>query len=453
MKQSAKQFMSSIDVDHLFYKEEIAASIAHARMLKNHDMISTEECELMEKALKEILADIDKGIIKIDYTKEDIHECIECLLLEKVGKCGAKIHTARSVNDQVVLDERLFLKNKTKSIENSLDELLDTIEKLAEKHSNTIMPGYSHVQRAQPITLGYHLLAYYQMFIRDKKRFSNCLDGMDMLPPDSGALAGTIYETDRSEMMKELGFSGILPNAMDAIADRDFAMEFISDCSITMMHLSRICEDLILWSSVEFGFIEFADEYTTGSRMMPHKKNPDIAELIRGKTGRVYGDMINLLTIFKGLPMSYNRDMQEDKVPLLDAANTLEASMILFVEMIKTIQINRGEMQRAAKYGYMNAAEMLEYLIDKGIPVAKCYEIVGKVVMYAINNGKPIEELWLDDLKQFSQVFDSDVYDKIAIRNVIDSKKSDGSTSFASVQKQLDDIKKSKGKTKSKKNR
>ena len=245
-------------------------------------------------------------------------------------------------------------------------------------------------------------------------------------------------------MAKELGFEGILPNAMDAVADRDFAMEFINDCSITMMHLSRFCEDLILWSSVEFGFIEIDDEYTTGSRVLPQKKNLDVAELIRGKTGRVYGDMVNLLTIFKGLPMSYNRDMQEDKVALLDAAHTVEACLALFVEMIKSMKINRGEMQRAAKYGYMNATELAEYLMGKGVETDKIGEIISKVVLYAINNGKPIEELWLDDLKQFSQVFDSDVYDKVAIRKVIEAKTSTGSTSFAEVQKQLDEIAKEK---------
>ncbi len=445
MKESAKQFMASIDFDHMLYKEEIEASVAHAKMLNAHDMLSDDECSAIVEALGEILNEINRGEIKLCLEiGEDVHECIEELLVRKVGDFGRKIHLARGVNDQVVLDERLFLKRKTESIVNSLTELLDTFEELAEKHTNTIMPGYSHIQRAQPITLGYHLLAYYQMFNRDRNRFMNCIEGMDMIPPDSGALAGTIFDTDRATIMKELGFSSMLPNAMDAVSDRDFAMEFISDCSIAMMHLSRICEELILWSTVEFGFIEFADEFTTGSRTMPHKKNPDVAEIIRGKTGRVYGDMINLLTVFKGLPMSYNRDMQEDKIPVLDAANTLELSLSMFVDVIRTIKINRGNMQRAAKYGYMNAAELAKYLSDKGIERDKVAEIVGKVVMYAINNGKPIDELWLDDLKQFSQLIENDIYDRIDIRNVIDSKKSEGSTSFKSVERQLADIKAAK---------
>ena len=444
MKQTAKEFMSSISVDNMLYDEEVLASKAHARMLKQNKLITGEECDLMVEGLDKVLADIEAGNVEFKVEYDDIHGCIEQLLEDKIGPVARKLNWARSVNDQVVVDTRLFLRTENKSIMDSLQELLDTLEALAKEHVNTIMPGYSHLQRAQPITLAYHLLAYYQMFKRDLRRFKNCKESINVMPPEGGALAGSIFETDRKKMAKELGFDGILPNAMDGVADRDFGMEFINDCSITMMHLSRFCEDLILWSSVEFGFIEIDDEFTTGSRVLPQKKNLDVAELIRGKTGRVYGDMINLLTIFKGLPMSYNRDMQEDKVALLDAAHTVEACLTLFVEMIKTMKINRGQMQRAAKYGYMNATELAEYLMDKGIETDKVGEIISKVVLYAINNSKPIEELWLDDLKQFTQVFDSDVYDKVAIRNVIEAKKSTGSTSFEEVQKQLDDIAKEK---------
>ncbi|MDO4868911.1 MAG: argininosuccinate lyase [Bacillota bacterium] len=444
MKQTAKEFMSSIGVDHMLYNEEVIASRAHARMLKQNKLISAEECDMMLEGLDKVLADIESGNVEFKIEYSDIHGCVEQLLEDKIGPVARKLNWARSVNDQVILDSRLFLRKQNESIMGSLRELMDTLENIAKDHVNTIMPGYSHLQRAQPVTLAYHMLAYYQMFKRDLKRFENCMECINLMPPDVGALAGTIFETDRKKMMKELGFDSILPNAMDATADRDFSMEFINDCSITMMHLSRFCEDLILWSSVEFGFIEIDDEFTTGSRVLPQKKNLDVAELIRGKTGRVYGDMINLLTIFKGLPMSYNRDMQEDKVAVLDAAHTVEACLTLFVEMIKTMKINRGQMQRAAKYGYMNATELAEYLLEKGIEQEKVGEIISKVVMYAINNGKPIEELWLDDLKQFTQVFDSDVYDKVAIRNVIESKKSHGSTSFEEVEKQLKDIAKNK---------
>ncbi len=444
MKQTAKEFMSSINVDNMLYDEEIAASIAHARMLKQNKLISGEECDQIVDGLKKVLADIEAGSVEFKVEYDDIHGCIEQQLAEKIGGVAKKLNWARSVNDQVVTDTRLFLREENRMIQESLKEMLETLENLAKEHVNTIMPGYSHLQRAQPITLAYHMLAYYQMFSRDLKRFENCMECINVMPPDTGALAGTVFDTDRKKMAKELGFDGILPNAMDAVADRDFGMEFINDCSITMMHLSRFCEDLILWSSVEFGFIEIDDEFTTGSRVLPQKKNLDVAELIRGKTGRVYGDMINLLTIFKGLPMSYNRDMQEDKYALLDAAHTVEACLALFVAMIKSMKINRGEMQRAAKYGYMNATELAQYLQEKGVDAESIGVIIGKVVQYAINHNKPIEELWLDDLKQFTQVFDSDVYDKVAIRNVIASKVSKGSTSFDNVLKQIEEIEKSK---------
>lgn len=444
MKQTAKEFMSSIGVDNMLYDEEIAASKAHARMLRQNKLISGEECDQMVDGLDHVQADIEAGKVDFKVGYDDIHGCIEQLLEEKIGPVAGKLNWGRSVNDQVVIDTRLFLRAENESIMGSLKELLDTLESLAKEHVNTIMPGYSHLQRAQPVTLAYHMLAYYQMFKRDLRRFENCLACINVMPPEGGALAGSIFETDRKKMAKELGFDGILPNAMDGVADRDFGMEFINDCSITMMHLSRFCEDMILWSSVEFGFIEIDDTFTTGSRVLPQKKNLDVVELIRGKTGRVYGDMINLLTVFKGLPMSYNRDMQEDKYALLDAANTVEACLTLFVEMIQSMKINRGQMQRAAKYGYMNATELAEYLMEKGVEPDRIGEIISKVVVYAINHGKPIEELWLDDLKQFTQVFDSDVYDKVAIRSVIESKKSAGSTSFENVQKQLDEIAKSK---------
>lgn len=440
MKQSIKEFTASINQDYRLYHEEIECSIAHTHMLVKEGMLSEEDAEKIVAALNDICTDIEEG--KLNFTVEygDVHGNIEAFLVDRVGAVGKRLKIARSVNDQVVTDTRLFLKKEVKEINNLITELLDTLEALAKEHVNTIIPGYSHMQRAQPVTLAYHLLAYYQMFKRDRKRFLNCLDAMDMLPPDGGAIAGTIYDTDRTLIMKELGFKSLMPNAMDAISDRDFAMEFANCGAITMMHLSRFCEDLILWDTVEFDFIEIADEFTTGSRLMPQKKNLDVAELIRGKSGRVYGNLMNLLTIFKGMPMAYNRDMQEDKEPVIDTANTVESCLYLFLEMIKTMKINRGEMQRAAKYGYMNAPEIGEYLFAKGVPIEECYDIIDRLVKYAVNNGKAIEELWLDDLKQFSHKFESDIYDTIAIRNIIATKKSAGSTSFDSVEKQLKDI-------------
>lgn len=444
MKLSAKEFMSSIDFDWKLYEEEIECSIAHANLLFEHGILTEKEAGKIKTALNDIRNEIQGGKLKFQVENEDIHGNIQAFLLDKVGWLGNKMKIGRGINDQVVADSRLFLRKETESIMELLNNMLDTLENIARENVNSIMPGYSHLQRSQPVTLAHHILAYYQMFSRDKVRFGNCLGGINLLPPDCGACAGTIFESDRSAMARELGFDGILPNAMDAVADRDFAMEFINCCAITMTHLSRFCEDLILWDTVEFDFIEIDDEFCTSSRIMPQKKNLDVAELIRGKSGRVFGDLINILTIFKGLPMSYNRDMQEDKVAFLDAANTVESSLALFVAMIKTMNINRGNMQRAAKYGYMNAAELYEYLAEKGVDSENRVHIVGKIVEYAINNGKPIEELWLDDLKKFSKVFDSDLYDKIAIRNVISSKKSEGSTSFESVEKQLEKIAKAK---------
>lgn len=444
MELQTRDFTASIDFDYKLYEEEIQSSIAHANLLAKHEYITAQEQETIIAALEEIKREIEAGKLKFSSEYCDIHGNIRAFLICRIGDLGRKLGIARGINDQVVTDSRMYLKKETDKINSKLSDMLNTLKNLAEEHVNTIMPGYSHVQRAQPVTLAYHLLAYYQMFKRDRIRFSNCREGMDFMPPDIGSLAGNIYDTDRTEVARELGFSGILPNAMDAVADRDFAMEFINCCAITMMHLSRFCEDLILWSSVEFSFVEMADEYTTGSKVMPQKKNLDVAELIRGKSGRVYGDLINLLTIFKGLPMAYNRDMQEDKYAALDAAETTDACLTMFVEMIKTMKIHRGEMQRAAKYGYMNSPEIREYLVSKGVPREDCMNIIGKLVRYAINNNKAIEELWLDDLKKFSQAFDSDIYDIIAIRNVVESKVSKGSTSFDSVKAQLAQIKKEK---------
>ena len=298
------------------------------------------------------------------------------------------------------------------------------------------------MQRAQPVTLAYHLLAYYQMFSRDRERFADCLKRVDRLPLGSGALAGTTYDTDRDFLAEELGFASVLPNGMDAVADRDFAIEFINCCAVTMMHLSRFCEELILWSSVEFSFVEIDDSFSTGSSIMPQKKNPDMAELIRGKSGRVYGDLMSLLTICKGLPLAYNKDLQEDKIPVFDAADTLKASLNIFREMILTMEVKKDNMESAAKYGYMNATDAADYLVSKGIPFRDCHEIIGKIVLHCINKGIAIEEMTMDEFKSFSPAFEEDIYEKIDIRNCIKAKKSKGSTSFSSVKKQLEDIEK-----------
>ncbi|MDO5491022.1 MAG: argininosuccinate lyase [Bacillota bacterium] len=437
---SADEFNASIGFDQRLYREDITGSIAHAKMLGRQGILTEEESALIVNTLEEILADIEAGKIEFTVENEDIHMNIESVLTARIGQTGKKLHTARSRNDQVALDFRLYLKKESAAIDEALAELLETLATLAEQHQETIMPGYTHLQRAQPVTLAYHLLAYYQMFARDRERFADALTRIDRLPLGSGALAGTTYPTDRDFLAEELGFASVLPNSMDAVADRDFALEFLSCCSITMMHLSRFCEELILWSSVEFGFIEIDDSFSTGSSIMPQKKNPDMAELIRGKSGRVYGDLMNLLTICKGLPLAYNKDLQEDKEPVFDAVDTLKASLGIFTEMIQTMKVNDGKMAAAARYGYMNATDAADYLAARGIPFRDCHEIIGRMVLYAIQNGKALDELTMEEFHSFSPAFGEDIYDKIAVRSCIEAKQSAGSTSFASVAKQIADI-------------
>ncbi len=439
---SSDEFNASIGFDRRMYQEDITGSIAHAKMLGKQGIITQEESELIIKTLKEILADIEAGKVEFTIEAEDIHMNIETLLTERIGQTGKKLHTARSRNDQVALDFRLYLKKETFAIDELLVNLLDALVKIAKENQETIMPGYTHLQRAQPVTFAYHMLAYYQMFARDRERFADCLTRIDRLPLGSGALAGTTYETDRNFLADELGFEEILPNGMDAVADRDFALEFISCCSITMMHLSRFCEELIMWSSVEFGFIEIDDAYSTGSSIMPQKKNPDMAELIRGKSGRVYGALMSLLTICKGLPLAYNKDLQEDKEPAFDSADTLKASLGIFTEMILTMKVRTEKMAEAARYGYMNATDAADYLVSKGIPFRDCHEIIGKMVLYAINNDKALDELTMEEFRSFSEAFDEDIHEVISIENCIRAKKSEGSTSFESVRKQIADIEK-----------
>lgn len=437
---SADEFNASIGFDQRLYQEDIAGSIAHAKMLGKQGIISDDEAELIIKTLEQIKDDIEAGKVEFTIESEDIHMNIETILTERIGDVGKKLHTARSRNDQVAVDFRLYLKKETGEIDKTLQALTDTLVTLAKKHTDTVMPGYTHLQRAQPVTLAYHLLAYYQMFSRDRERFADCLKRIDRLPLGSGALAGTTYQTDRDFLAKELGFASVLPNGMDAVADRDFAIEFVECCAVTMMHLSRFCEELILWSSVEFNFIEIDDAFSTGSSIMPQKKNPDMAELIRGKSGRVYGDLMNLLTICKGLPMAYNKDLQEDKLPAFDAADTVKASVSIFTEMISTMQVKTDNMEKAAKYGYMNATDAADYLVSKGMPFRDCHEVIGKIVLYCIGKGIAIEDMSMEEFKSFSDKFEEDIYDKISIRNCIKAKKSKGSTSFESVAAQIAEI-------------
>ncbi|MCG8482162.1 MAG: argininosuccinate lyase, partial [Clostridia bacterium] len=372
---------------------------------------------------------------------EDIHMNIEKLLIDRIGDVGKKLHTARSRNDQVAVDIRLYMKEALNDIQNLLKQLLSTLISTSEKNVDTILPGYTHLQRAQPVTFGYHMMAYFQMFLRDLNRLSDCYKRMNYLPLGSGALAGTTYPTDRDFLAQELGFDHICPNAMDAVSDRDFAIEFISDASILMMHLSRLCEELIIWSSSEFSFVEMDDAYSTGSSIMPQKKNPDLAELIRGKTGRVYGNLMNILTIMKSLPLAYNKDMQEDKPPLFDTVETIKNSLAIFIQMIETMTVRKDNMYNAAKTGFMNATDAADYLVSKGIPFRECHGIIGRMVLFCIENSKAIEDLSMEELKGFSDKFDTDIYEKISIESCVEAKQSFGSTSIHSVQYMIEQAK------------
>ncbi|HZK61451.1 MAG TPA: argininosuccinate lyase [Anaerovoracaceae bacterium] len=437
---SAEEFNASIKFDQRLYSQDIAGSIAHSKMLAKQNILTKEEALQIESTLLDILQDIEAGKITFSIAQEDIHMNIESILTERIGSAGKKLHTARSRNDQIAVDIRLYLKEEIHQIEGLLDSLKETLHGIAVEHQDTVMPGYTHLQRAQPVTFAYHLLAYYQMFKRDKERFEDCFKRTDYMPLGAGALAGTTYNTDRDFLAKELDFANICPNGMDAVSDRDFAIEFLSCCSITMMHLSRFCEELILWSSTEFNFIEMDDAFSTGSSIMPQKKNPDMAELIRGKTGRVYGDLFTLLTIMKGLPLAYNKDMQEDKLPIFDAGDTIKNSINIFIKMIATIKVNTDIMERAAKTGFMNATDAADYLVSKGLAFRDCHEIIGRIVLHCVNAGKSIEDLSLSEFKEFSPLFEEDIYEKIDIRACIKAKKSKGSTSFESVAEQLNPL-------------
>ena len=442
--QSANEFNASIQFDQRFYAQDIQGSTAHARMLAKQGILTADEAEAITSTLAAIKEDIEDGKIEFTIENEDIHMNIEAVLTERIGDTGKKLHTARSRNDQVSVDFRLYMRQEIDLIIALIEKLKEALYKIAEGNQETIMPGYTHLQRAQPVTLAHYMLAYYQMFSRDASRLADCRKRLNQLPLGSGALAGTTYNTDRDFLAKELDFDSICPNSIDAVSDRDFALEFLSDASILMMHLSRFCEELIIWNSTEFGFIDMDDAFSTGSSIMPQKKNPDMAELIRGKTGRVYGDMITLFTLMKSLPLAYNKDMQEDKPPVFDAVDTLKASIGIFTEMISTITFNKDTMRAAVKNGFMNATDAADYLVRKGIPFRDCHEIIGRIVLHCVNNNTAIEDIPLETLREFSDKFDEDIYENITAEACVNAKKSKGSTSFASVREQLAAIKNSK---------
>lgn len=431
--KAVDDFHSSIHFDSRMYRQDIAGSIAHAEMLGRCGVIPVSEAELICSTLREILSDIESGKVHFEVEAEDIHMNVEKILIDRIGDVGKKLHTGRSRNDQVALDLRMYLRDEIREIKGMLLELLAVLLEISEKNMDTIMPGYTHLQRAQPVTLAHHTMAYFQMFRRDVGRLDDCYARMDVMPLGSGALAGTTYPLDRNFVAEKLGFSDITQNSLDGVSDRDFVIELASCLSVIMMHLSRYCEELILWSSAEFSFIEMDDAYSTGSSIMPQKKNPDVAELIRGKTGRVYGSLISLLTMMKSLPLAYNKDMQEDKEAIFDAVDTVKACLPVFTKMLSTMKIKRENMYRAACGGFTNATDVADYLVKKGIPFRSAHEIVGRMVLYCIDNDKALNELTIDEFKGFSPKIEEDVYEAISLEKCVSDRKLSGGPAPESV--------------------
>jgi len=440
----AAEYTASIPIDWRLYPYDIAGSIAHARMLAEQGIISKEEAEVITDGLASIKKEIEQGKLQFKTELEDIHMNIEARLMEKVGEVGGKLHTARSRNDQVALDLRLLAKDAIASSILSLKEFQQAVIGLAEANKGVVMPGYTHLQPAQPVLLAHHLLAYFEMLQRDVDRFSDCLKRTDVMPLGSGALAGVAYNIDREFLAHELGFSLLSQNSIDAVSDRDFVVEYEAAASLCLMHLSHLAEEIILWSSAEFNFIELDDAYATGSSIMPQKKNPDVAELVRGKTGRVYGKLMALLTTMKGLPLAYNRDMQEDKEGFFDTIETLLSTLEVFTGMVKTLGVKAENTEQAVKQGYILATDLADYLVKKGEPFRTAHDIVGRLVSYAMEKGKSFSDLSLEEYKGFSPLFGEDVY-SITVESSIAARDVIGGTAPRQVEQALDNARKTMG--------
>ncbi len=434
----ADDFNSSIHFDKKLYKHDILGSMKHATMLSAVGILTAEELSKILDGLSSILSDIESGALPFDEDAEDIHMFVEAELTRRIGDTGKKLHTARSRNDQVALDLRLYMRDAADEISDMIRSLISVIVKKAEENVETIMPGYTHLQRAQPITFAHHLLAYAMMLLRDLSRLSDAKDRMNYSPLGSCALAGTTYPTDRDMVARELGFKGIMMNSIDGVSDRDYCIEFLSAFSTVMMHLSRFSEEIILWSSWEFKFVELDDAYTTGSSIMPQKKNPDMAELVRGKCGRVYGNLFATLTMLKGIPLAYNKDMQEDKEAIFDSVDTLKKCLGVFIPMVETMKPIKENMYAASKKGFINATDLADYLTKRGLPFRSAYKIVGTIVGRCVKEGITLDELALDEYKTYSDVFDSDLYDEISLETCVRKRISRGSTGYDSVKEQIE---------------
>ncbi|KJZ86016.1 MULTISPECIES: argininosuccinate lyase [Clostridium] len=430
-------FNSSIRIDSRMYKEDIQGSLAHASMLGKQNIIPQEASDRITSGLLEILKRIENGVINVDDTSEDIHSFIESTLTYYIGDYGKMLHTGRSRNDQVTLDFRLYLKNAITDLKEDVIALEEVLLEKANENIDTIMPGYTHLQKAQPITFAHHILAYAEMFKRDYGRLTDCYKRLDEMPLGAGALATSTYPIDRDAVARDLGFSKVTLNSLDSVSDRDYAIETLSCLSMIMMHLSRFSEEIILWCTNEFSFIELDDGYSTGSSIMPQKKNPDVAELVRGKTGRVYGDLMTLLTVMKGIPLAYNKDMQEDKEAVFDGLDTASLSLKTFCGMIKTMKVKKENMRKGAGLGFTNATDVADYLVKKGMPFRNAHGVVGEIVLECINKNKMIEELTLDELKEFSPIFEEDIYHAIDLITCVEERKVMGGPSTESVKYQI----------------
>jgi argininosuccinate lyase len=435
--KSVEKFTCSLHYDSRLYRYDIEGSIAHATMLADSKIISRKEAAAIVHGLKSILFDMEKGGFIFDTADEDIHMAIEKELIRRIGETGGKLHTARSRNDQIALDVRLFLRAEIHAISGLLAALQKQLVKMAGSEIKTIMPGYTHMQKAQPVLLSHYLMAFAEMFVRDEQRFADCGKRLNVLPLGSAALAGTGLPIDRGRTAKLLNFPVVSANSMDTVADRDYIAEFIFAASLTMMHLSRFCEDLVFWSSDEFGFAEISDAYTTGSSIMPQKKNPDIAELIRGKTARVYGDLISILTLLKGLPMTYNRDLQEDKEPLFDAVDTVRDCLAIFTEMLAHTKFHSKRMREAAGGGFSTATDVAEYLVQKGVPFRQAHEIVGGIVAHCLKYKKTFADLALKDYRKFHAGFQEDIMDRIKLENSVNARRHRGGTATSAVKERI----------------
>ena len=431
-------FHSSISFDQRLAEQDIAGSIAHATMLGEQGIIPLEDAEKIVEGLKGILADVRAGKITWMVDAEDIHMNVETILTQRIGEAGKRLHTGRSRNDQVALDVRMYAKLAAGETLAMLEDLLDAILTIAQDNLHTIMPGYTHLQKAQPITLGHHMMAYAQMFLRDRERFRAAYRAADVMPLGSGALAGTTYPLNRERVAELLGFSRISQNSLDGVSDRDFLLDYLSAASICMMHLSRFCEELILWNTNEFRFVEMDDAFATGSSIMPQKKNPDVAELIRGKTGRVYGDLMGLLTVMKGLPLAYNKDMQEDKEAFFDARDTLVKGLTVFTAMLRTVTFRKDNMEKGASGGFTNATDCADYLVKKGVPFRDAHAVVGRLVAHCLDEGKALLDLTLPELQAFHPAFEQDVFDDLSMLACVEKRRIPGAPAPDMVQRAID---------------